>query len=139
MRWILAVSCVGLAAQAALVYAILFFRQAAHDAPGFWNGGYAVLWSLWAARYWIAASAIQRQEDSDAPSNPVKGSVLFTTLSPFGTSFSYFMPRQLPDGNPGAAAFFLIFTCFTLSLSLACAWYKKRRQPRSAGPRPDAS
>ncbi len=137
VRWILALLFAGLATQAALVYAVLFFRQTAHGTPAFWNGGYAVLWSLWAVRLWVAANSIRRQDDTEEH-NAFKGSVLFMNMSPMGTGFSYFTPRQLPDGNLGVAAFFLIMACFTLSVSLACAWYEKRRQPRPAGPRPDA-
>lgn len=124
MRWILALLLAGLTTQAAVVYAVLFFRQIAQGAPTFWNAGYAVLWSLWAIRLWLAASTIRRQDSADVPVNTFKGSVLFMTMAPMSTSFSYFLPRRLPDGSPGAAAIFLVFACLTLSLSLACAWYE---------------
>ena len=137
-RWILALLFAGLATQAALIYAVLFFRQAMHGTPAFWNGGYAILWGLWAARLWVAASSIRRQDDTEEH-NAFKGSVLFMNMSVFGTTFSFLIPPQLPNGNPSAASFVLVSTCLTMTLALACAWYEKRRQRRAASLRRDAS
>jgi len=137
-RWILALLFPGLATQAALVYAVLFLRQAAHGAPAFWNGGYAVLWSLWAARLWMAASTIRRQNGTEKAQSPLS-TILLMYVSTIWTLFSYILAHQLPRCNPGTPSAFLVVACLTLSLSVAYSWYENWRQCCSTKPQPDAS